>query len=326
MAKRALALQVELGMTVVPGFDVFVRKAVLRGSDENEWTFVCENGARFPVNMTVTPFRDINGDITGYLFVLEDITKRKEVERMKSEFISVVSHELRTPLTSIRGSLGLVAGAMAKDLTEKTSQLLGIANKNSERLMQLINDILDIDKIAAGEMQFNIGCRLLAPLVQQAVDVNRAYAEKFNITVEVVPIAPDIALEVDDVRFIQVFSNLLSNAIKFSPEGGKVKVFVELESGLAYINVQDNGPGIPDSFRSRIFERFSQADSSATRAKGGSGLGLHIAKIMVEQMKGDIGFDTAPGKGTTFWIEFPACAPPEAGKKPISDATREHAI
>src|SRR5262249_8148947 len=125
---------------------------------------------------------------------------------------------------------------------------------------------------------------------------------------DVEAIAADIAVQTDGSRFTQVFANLLSNAVKFSPEGSAIKVFAAVQNGKARVHVKDNGPGIPDSFRTRMFERFSQADSSVTRAKGGSGLGLHIAKIMVEQMKGEIGFETAQGKGTTFWIEFPASA------------------
>jgi signal transduction histidine kinase/DNA-binding response OmpR family regulator len=303
--KRAEALSAELGTPIAPGFDVLVKKAVLRGVDENEWTFVCENGARLPVHLIVTPLRNDQQEITGFLNVLEDITKRKEVERMKSEFISIVSHELRTPLTSIRGSLGLIVGALSKGLPDKVTQLVSIAHKNSERLILLVNDMLDLDKMTAGEMQFECKRESLALLMQQVVEANQDYIYKFRVTVEAKPIDSDIVVDVDADRFAQVLSNLLSNAAKFSRAGGKVKVFAVTYDNRVRINVQDNGPGIPGGFRSRIFEKFSQADSSAARGKGGTGLGLNIAKVMVEQMGGKIGFETEPDKETTFWVEFP---------------------
>jgi PAS domain S-box-containing protein len=314
VTKRAEILSTELGFPVASDFDVFVRKASLRGSDENEWTFICENGARFPVSLTVTPIRNDNYEITGYLYVLEDITKRKEMERLKSEFISMVSHELRTPLTSIRGSLGLIVGAMSKDLPEKINQLLIIAHKNCERLITLINDILDIDKIAAGEMRFDMSPESLSALVQQAIEANHPYASKFHINIEATPIPSGVEINVDAGRFLQTVTNLLSNASKFSPEGGTVKVFTAENNGRIRLNIADTGPGIPEKYRCHIFEKFFQVDSSSTRARSGSGLGLHIAKAIIQQMKGEIGFDTATGKGTTFWIEFPlATATKELG-------------
>jgi len=225
---------------------------------------------------------------------------------MKNDFISVVSHELRTPLTSIRGSLGLILGAMSTSLPAKVRELLEIAQANCERLVLLINDILDVEKFSAGQMRFDIQSVPLAQVVGQAVDAIEGYARKFNARIDASPIPAGWRVAVDPERFIQVMSNLLSNAAKYSPPGGTVRVWAEQRAGTLRVNVRDEGPGIPGEFRTRIFEKFSQADSSATRAKGGTGLGLHIAQRFIEHMRGHIGFDSMPGAGATFWIELPA--------------------
>ncbi|MDP9128606.1 MAG: PAS domain S-box protein, partial [Pseudomonadota bacterium] len=255
--------------------------------------------------LNVSLVRRQDGVPSYFIAQIQDITERKEMDRMKGEFISIVSHELRTPLTSIRGSLGLIAGAMAKDLPEKVANLVNIAHKNSERLILLINDILDIDKIAAGQMRFDIKSEKLAPLMRQAIEANRAYAEKFGIEIKLEPVSDLITLETDANRFGQVMTNLISNAAKFSPRGSAVTVAALSENGKIRISVTDHGPGIPEEFRPRIFSKFSQADSSATREKGGTGLGLHITKQIVDYMGGIIGFDTVTGQGSTFWIDFP---------------------
>jgi CheY-like chemotaxis protein/anti-sigma regulatory factor (Ser/Thr protein kinase) len=237
--------------------------------------------------------------------VVEDITQRSQMERLKNEFISVVSHELRTPLTSIRGSLGLLLGAFKQDLPQKVKALIEIAYNNCERLIPLINDILDIDKIASGHMRFEMQEESVATLTAQAIQANEAYARKFNVSIVVAPIDENWRVMVDAARYQQVLSNLLSNAAKFSPAGGVIEISAEARDGRVSIAVRDYGEGISEEFRPRIFSKFSQADSSATRAKGGTGLGLHIAKQLVEQMHGTIEFATQLGKGTTFRVEFP---------------------
>jgi signal transduction histidine kinase len=255
--------------------------------------------------VTITPLRDELATVTGFLGVIEDITVRKEVERLKSEFTAVVSHELRTPLTSIRGSLGLILGALATSLQPKVKDLLEIAQSNCERLVLLVNDILDVEKFSAGQMRFEFQTVALAGLVQQAVDANEGYARKFHVRIEIEPADPQCRVSVDPDRFIQVMSNLLSNAAKYSPQGGAVRVRTEARGELVRVSVRDDGPGIPESFHEHIFEKFSQADASSTREKGGTGLGLHIAKRFVEHMQGRIGFASEPGRGSTFWIELP---------------------
>jgi signal transduction histidine kinase len=145
----------------------------------------------------------------------------------------------------------------------------------------------------------------LAGVTLQAVEANEGYARKFNVRLELVPADPEAGVTVDPDRFVQVMSNLLSNAIKYSPQGGVVRIWTERRGDWARINVRDQGPGIPESFRERIFAKFSQADASTTREKGGTGLGLHIARRFVEHMHGRIGYESAPGRGSTFWIELP---------------------
>jgi PAS domain S-box-containing protein len=303
--QRAKSLSEELGRTIVTGPQIFTSIPLRDGFETREWTFIRKDGSRFPVNVTITPLRDEAGVVTGFLGVIEDITARREVDRLKSEFTAVVSHELRTPLTSIRGSLGLIQGALSSSLPAKVRDLLDIAQNNCERLVLLVNDILDMEKFTAGQMRFDVHTLPLAAVTLQAVEANEGYARKHNVHIELAPTNPESFVAVDPDRFIQVMSNLLSNAAKYSPPGGTVRVFSERRGDHVRISVRDEGPGIPEDFRERIFEKFSQADSSATREKGGTGLGLHIARRFVEHMNGRIGFDSEPGHGSTFWVELP---------------------
>ncbi|GLQ52567.1 response regulator [Dyella flava] len=247
-----------------------------------------------------------NGEqLLGYVGTLEDISERKQVERMKNEFISTVSHELRTPLTSIMGSLGLLAGGVGGALSGQTKTLVDMASKNSERLVRLINDILDIEKIEAGHMQFDLRPHELQPLVEQAMAVNRAYAEQLGVTFRLTASMPGTWVLVDADRLMQVMTNLMGNAAKFSPKGASVDLQITRHGDLIRVAVSDRGPGIPESFRHKVFEKFSQADSSDTRPKGGTGLGLSISKAIMEAMGGSIGFDTEEGTGTTFHFDLP---------------------
>jgi len=239
--------------------------------------------------------------------VAVDISLRRHVEQMKGEFISTVSHELRTPLTAIRGALGMLVGGVAGEIGEGARPLLDIAHKNSERLVRLINDILDIEKLEAGHLPFHYSrCDVRALLEQALLDL-KPYGDDYGV--ELTLAAPDAAglieANVDPDRFAQVMANLLSNAIKHSPRGGVVSVDLHSDGSDLEIGIQDQGLGIPESFRSRIFERFAQADSSDTRKRGGTGLGLAITRSLVQQMHGQIGFDSQEGQGTRFWLRLP---------------------
>ena len=268
-----------------------------------------KSGELFWEEIRISGLRDNNGGITNFIAVKEDITERMKIERMKSEFISTVSHELRTPLTSIRGSLSLIAGGVVGELPTAAKPLVDIAHKNSERLILLVNDILDMEKIEAGKMEFEMQPVELVPLLKQALEGNRAYAEQYKVRYvlenEFADKLAGAMVKVDRNRLMQVLANLLSNAAKFSPAGGKVSVSVEHFGERIRVAVKDRGPGIPDEFRDRIFQKFAQADSSDTRKKGGTGLGLSITKAIVEQMGGSIGFDSQPNVQTVFYVEFP---------------------
>ncbi|MDD5176379.1 MAG: CHASE domain-containing protein [Sterolibacterium sp.] len=305
VSRRAQELSAA-GMHVEPGFEVFVARARNdAGGDTSEWTYIRKNGSRFPVLLTITALRDGLGEISAFLGIATDITERKIIERMKTEFISTVSHELRTPLTSIRGALALLAGGVVGVLPAAVKPLVEIAHKNSERLILLVNDLLDMEKIEAGKMEIKVSPVKLMPLLKLALDGNQAYAEQYKVGYELASDLPEATVSVDANRMMQVFANLLSNAAKYSPAGGKVLVAVERIGQSIRVAVKDNGPGIPDEFKKRIFQKFAQADSSDTSNKGGTGLGLSITKALVEQMDGRIWFDSQPDVQTTFYVEFP---------------------
>ena len=237
--------------------------------------------------------------------VARDVQEQKRIEQMKNDFVSVVSHELRTPLTSIRGSLGLLASGVAGGLPEQARTLVEIAAKNSERLVRLINDILDIEKIESGQMGFRFVPLELEPVVEQALESNRAYADALGVELRHTATVPGARVWADPDRLLQVLANLLSNAAKFSPPDGVVEVALERLDGVLRVSVTDHGRGIPPEFRPQVFSKFAQADSSSTREKGGSGLGLSISKAIVERHGGRIGFESEPGVTTAFFFDLP---------------------
>ncbi|MES2954937.1 MAG: PAS domain S-box protein, partial [Pseudomonadota bacterium] len=248
---------------------------------------------------------DEEGRVIGFYSLASDVTELKRIDRMKSEFVSTVSHELRTPLTSIRGSLGLISGGVAGQLPEAVKTLVGIAKTNCERLIRLINDILDIEKIESGKMRLDLQVVALKPLMVQALAANEGFGSAQNVGLNLHFPDDELQVHVDSDRLIQVVTNLLSNAMKFSPPGSAVEVHVTRGGIGVRVEVRDRGPGIPEEFHKRIFQKFSQADSSDTRQKGGTGLGLNISRAIVERMGGSIGFHTEAGVGTTFFFELP---------------------
>jgi signal transduction histidine kinase len=234
-----------------------------------------------------------------------DITERKEMERLKNEFIATVSHELRTPLTAIIGALGLLKKKAATDLPPDAAMFLSMAQQNSEQLAKLINDVLDLEKIESGLTAFHDEAVAVGPLLERAAALNMPYADKFDVRLELGQPLPDATVSGDADRLLQVMANLISNAVKFSPAGAVVAVTAEVRDGAARVAVADAGPGVPEEFRGRIFEKFAQADGSDTRRKGGTGLGLSICRAIVERMGGTIGYESAPGRGTVFYFDLP---------------------
>ena len=244
--------------------------------------------------------------------LVSEIAERKLAEKVKQEFISTVSHELRTPLTSIKGSLRLIQSGKLGKLSDQMQSMLDISCNNSERLILLINDILDVEKIEAGKMSFNLKPTNISLLIKEALQANKGYGEEFGVTFICSNCDEDITANGDVDRLMQVMSNLMSNAAKFSPDGGQVELSAtshgQKNDQKICIAVKDYGPGIPQDFRDNIFNKFTQADASDSRQRGGTGLGLSITKSIVEHHGGTIGFESEVGKGSTFFIEIPKLA------------------
>ena len=263
------------------------------------------DGSLVFATLNVSLARDHSGSPSYFISQLLDITQRRHVDQMKREFISTVSHELRTPLTSIRGSLGLLEGGVLGKLPEKAEALVKIAYQNSERLVRIINDILDIEKIESGKLELHLQPVALPGLLRQALEVNQAYGERYQVRFVLESTPADTGVMADPDRLMQVMANLLSNAAKFSPPGGEVRARAFIRGAMVCVEVEDRGPGIPESFRSRIFEKFAQADGSSSRRFEGTGLGLAITRQLVQAMHGTIGFRSTVGEGTVFHLELP---------------------
>ncbi len=269
-----------------------------------EKNLIHRDGHLIPVLLNGVLIESPNGEQQIWSFV-QDITERKRIEQMKNEFVSAVSHELRTPLTSISGSLKLIVSGMLGDLPDNVKNMLSIAHKNALRLTLLINDLLDMEKLLAGKMVFDMRAQSLLPIMEQSLESNYAYADTFSVRLTLQADIGDLQVLVDAQRLQQVLTNFISNAVKFSPPQGQVEIQATRMGDQVKIAVIDHGPGVSDEFRARIFQKFSQADSSASRQRGGTGLGLAISKAFVERMQGSIGFDSELGKGATFFAIFP---------------------
>jgi signal transduction histidine kinase/CHASE1-domain containing sensor protein len=249
--------------------------------------------------------RAADGTALRMLGIQTDITESFKLEQMKRDFVSTVSHELRTPLTSINGALSLLQ-AQAKDLNPQgAKRLLQIGMSNCDRLVCLVNDILDMEKINAGNMTHEAEAEDICQILSLASEQVETYASQWGINVDVV--MPDVEVNIwtDRKRIMQVLTNLLSNACKFAYSGTTVRLCAEILPGNIKISVHNFGPGIPKDFRSMIFQPFSQADNSNTRQRGGTGLGLNISRHLVEAMGGTMGFESEPDKETVFWFTCP---------------------
>jgi len=291
-----------------------------------EFPAVAHDGREIWIGQVVQLVEE-NGRIRGLHAVARDISARHEVERLKNEFISVVSHELRTPLTSIRGSLGLLGSGKLGELPERAQRLVDIATQNSERLVRLINDILDIERIESGAISMERRQVSSGELVRQAVNAVRGMAERAGVALDAR--VEEFDFNADPDRVVQVLTNLISNAVKFSAAdaGAVVRVEAEAADGGARFRVADRGRGIPADKLDTIFERFQQVDSSDSRQKGGTGLGLAISRTIVQQHGGEIRVESRPGQGSTFTFTIPppaaAAAVPVAPSPAPSRATAQ---
>jgi PAS domain S-box-containing protein len=273
------------------------------------------DGLSIPVEVTATPLVE-DGRAIGAVVVFRDVTQRREVDRMKSEFVSMVSHELRTPLTAIRGSLGLIAGGALGDLSPSAAHMVDIALVSSERLSRLINQILDIERIESGMQPMDLATHRAKALVKAAVGQVQVIAEEAGVRVSVGRTEGLIYADAD--RVVQTLLNLLGNAIKFSHPGGSVSVRSRPRGAFVEFAIRDDGRGIPEDKLDSIFSRFQQVDSSDAREKGGSGLGLSISRSIVERLGGRIWAVNNAGAGATFLFTIPASADPRP-TEPDSD-------
>jgi PAS domain S-box-containing protein len=254
---------------------------------------------------TVTPLVNPEGQLISVIAQGRDVTAQLEAERLKKEFTSTLSHELRTPLTSIIGSLQLINAGVLGEVPKDVAELTEVGERNGQRLLDLINDILDIEKIESGKLTLNPEVIRVDELVREAMVLNKGFGDRFKVRFEARGELSPREVTADHKRLLQVMTNLLSNAAKFSPEGEVVEITTEELADCLRVGVHDRGPGIPEGFRARVFGRFNQADSTTSRQKGGTGLGLAICKRLVEMMQGRIGFQDREGGGTTFWFELP---------------------
>ena len=260
-----------------------------------------------PLELEVSLSNYVLPERTWYICLLHDISERKKVERLKQEFVATVSHELRTPLTSIKGALQLLSAGVLGPIPAPAAEMLDLARQNADRLAALVNDILDIEKLALAGTTLPLQPLDLREQLNLALQQNQGYADNFSVHLNLddSQLPQTVKVLAHQQRLQQVLSNLISNAVKFSAAGSTVQISAECEDRMALIKVIDQGPGIAEEFRPRIFEKFAQADGSDSRQRGGTGLGLSICKELMNRMHGSIGFDSEAGKGSTFYIRLP---------------------
>jgi PAS domain S-box-containing protein len=261
------------------------------------------DGSVFPAELSVIRI-EASGQ-PSFTYFVRDLSERHAIDRMKREFVSMVSHELRTPLTSLRGSLGLLALRAAGGLSKEAETLVTIAERSTLRLVTLIDDILDLERLNSGRVELHPKPVPLGPIVARAVEAVGPLAQQKQVQLELPVDQPGPTVLADGPRIEQVLINLIGNAVKFSPAGGHVWLLAEPQAESAEISVQDEGPGVPPEWHERVFEPFQQVEGSDSRAKGGSGLGLAICKAIVERHGGRIGVESRPASGSRFWFTLP---------------------
>lgn len=252
-----------------------------------------------------TPLINAQEQVVGIILLVQDVTQRIANERLKNEFVSIVSHELRTPVTAIKGGLGLLVSGVLDDDRQKSHELLEVALFNTNRLQLLLNDILDVDKLESGKMEYRFRDCELGVLIDDVIAANAAYALQYGVAVQRDTLAAACRVHIDPDRIVQVMTNLLSNAVKFSLRDGTVLIGVELLPHSCRVSVINRGEVIPDADRERMFSKFFQRDSSTTRSKGGTGLGLYICQKILREHGSTLDFRSSEAGGTSFFFELP---------------------
>jgi PAS domain S-box-containing protein len=292
---HAVAAHRDAAGNACAGDCAIVRREICRVGDEH---FTRIDGTVFPVEYAIASGP---GEV---VITFLDVSERREVERMKDEFVSIVGHELRTPLTSIRGSLGLLAGGAVGKLDDEARRMIDIAAANTDRLVRLINDILDIERLESGGVELDLERHDAGDLLARAAEVMAAAADAAGVSLELRPASPGVLADGDTIQ--QALINLVSNAVKFSPPGGTVTLAAERDGEEVRLSVADQGRGIPADKLETIFERFVQVDPSDSREKGGTGLGLSIVRSIAERNGGRVWARSVVGEGSTFTISLRA--------------------
>jgi signal transduction histidine kinase/CheY-like chemotaxis protein len=272
---------------------------------------------------TVDPVLSRYGEVMGHLVVYQDVTRAVEAEAAKDEFVSMVSHELRTPLTSVKTSLSLLSRGAAGSVTEGMAGFITIALRNLDRLIRLVDDLLDLSRIESGRLVTHLTATPLGDVARHAVEMVRGFADDQGVVVDWEPDGRWPMVMADPARLEQVIVNLVSNAIKFSPEGGRVGVrWFEQPDGIV-LEISDNGPGIPEELLRAVFDKFRQLERSSTRMHGGVGLGLYISRAIIEQLGGELWAESGEGRGTRFYVRVPHAEAPVAAPVAAARAASE---
>jgi two-component system, OmpR family, sensor histidine kinase VicK len=311
------SLQQVWGQVIYPQMQPAIQQALTGTTITAEQEIQLSDGRWRSVDITYVPHREPpEGAVKGFFALTTDISDRKAIERMKDEFISVVSHELRTPLTSIHSALKILATGRLGDLSPDGQQILGIADENTDRLVRLVNNVLDLQRIESGAVTMDRQICDTAALMVTAIEAMQAMAQPHDIQLTRLPGMLPLWVDVD--YLVQALTNLISNAIKFSAAGTIVTLSARqrpARSGdphpIVEFQVQDQGQGIPSDKLEDIFERFHQVDSSDARKKGGTGLGLTICRKIIEQHGGQIWAESVEGQGSTFRFTLPQLPPPQ---------------
>ncbi len=279
--------------------------AHINAHPNREWRFVRRDGSTITVSLLVTPLKTSEGKLKGFVTIFNDLTELIQLQVLKSDFVSVVSHELRTPVTAIRGALSLHQAAVQDSLPPSQQRLLAIASDNCERLIKIVSDILDIDKLGHNKLSLLRTTQSITSLIESAIAQTQPFANLHHVTYRIGLDSEDLCAWVDADRILQVLVNLLSNAAKFSHSNSEVIVSAREEDNVVVLRVADYGVGIAEEFQPQVFDQFSQCSSALTRKSGGTGLGLAITKMLVEAHGGSISFTSKLGLGTTFVVRLP---------------------